>query len=512
MSEPLDPPTVTPPDDTTDLPTVAQPPQPDTSYRSLASLNLVNDPKLMAIVSQKARPVIDSVKSWLVTPEDVRNVPISAQFKKKRKRAETIYNKLEAVKGDHSILNKHLGSIPVTPASNKKVKPKDKVTLKAIKEKVPKLILGEDGESARPFGYQRGLLTLEPDSVQAIPPGVKIGDQVKQYLGHVSELFFAKVKGMEVECMLVNDRVLVSVNDQELVQELADQTLSELLQDAAKLVPSAEDHLRRQRQIGLMSEAFSTVPDDEEPTAIQKEGAAKLAEAEVGYHMDYESREGLGSFLETLRHQAQNALRVQGPYTIDVAATKITEPTCKNAIIAVGTLGGDSHAEQHLALALIKSSHGGKATIAGTKNPCAVCWLTLALVQQAGWALDFNNKPGALWGTTYRGLVAVAKQLNIKDITALWARFVRTADLLPEGEFGQFVVSLRERAELTVVVPRSGGGLVADGLTQDISQLSQEMVDDDDSTYLGNLTEPPATPPPGGYGTPQQSQDDDEDI
>jgi hypothetical protein len=94
-------------------------------------------------------------------------------------------------------------------------------------------------------------------------------------------------------------------------------------------------------------------------------------------------------------------------------------------------------------------------------------------------------------GHHVRGLAAVAAALNITDITALWARFETATDLLPGEQFGQFLVSLRERTGLTVNVPRKGGGLVAEGLTQDISQLSQEMVDDD-STYLGNLTEAPA--------------------
>jgi len=136
--------------------------------------------------------------------------------------------------------------------------------------------------------------------------------------------------------------------------------------------------------------------------------------------------------------------------------------------------------------------------------------LTLALVQQAA-GLGFQQQAGCPVGTTYAGLAAVAAALNITDITALWARFEKATDLLRENSSASSWSPCGSEPDSPSTF-QEGRGLVADGLTQDISQLSQEMVDDDDSTYLGNLTEAPATPPPGGYGTPQHSQVDDEDI
>jgi hypothetical protein len=494
---------------TTDDESDEEPIQPDTSYRDLTTKVKLNA-KVQSIIALKSRAVVDSAKVYVVSSEKTRTGPLTDPTDRvKRKRVEEIHTALNDKTKTRKILDDHFGSMPVD-TTKKKVKSGQKVTLKAIGEQVPKLVLGEDGEGARPYGHQKGMLTLEPDRVHALRPKVKVGGLVKQYLGHISELFFAKVQGMEVECMLVNDRVLVSVNDSDLVKQVAALTLQTLLKEAEQEVATSEDvHNRRRHDVGVMGGALS-VADGVDPTKTQLEGATRLSEAAIGFHMDHDSREGLESFLGMLQEQARSALQVQGPFSIDEAATKITDPTFENAVIAVGTLKNDSHAEQHLALALVKSGYRGKATVAGTKNPCTVCWLTLALVQQAGFDLDFNNNPGALWGTTYRGLSAVAEALNVTDITNLAKRLRKTVDLLPDQEFTQFLTALKEGTNLTIKVPTTGGGLKEKGYTQDITPRSPPFVDNDDRVWMGEETEIPTTPERGTYGTPQQSQEEDD--
>src|SRR5207302_447607 len=172
--------------------------------------------------------------------------------------------------------------------------------------------------------------------------------------------------------------------ESETVGAIAGLKLGELLQQAAEdssaLVDIIDDtHRSRRYRIGVLGEALKLVPEGSKLTEAQLKGVEVLAEAQAGFHLDRDARPMLLSFVRTLQAQVRTITKVQGPYSIEEAATKINDDQYKHTVIAVNALErGKSHAEQHLALAYLKSNNPGPAVVAGTKTPCAVCWLTLA--------------------------------------------------------------------------------------------------------------------------------------
>jgi len=234
----------------------------------------------------------------------------------------------------------------------------------------------------------------------------------------------------------------------------------------------------------------------------------------LGFYLDHAARQGLESFVKTLQAQVRTITQVRGPFSIEEAAEKINDVGFEHAVIAVDALeGGKSHAEQHLALAYLKSHNPGPAVVSGTKIPCAVCWLSLALIHLAGRKLEFNNTPGGLWDTTvFRGLTAIAAELKIVDVTQLWASFVQTYNIVPGGkQFVQYLTALHDQTDLTVTIPEEGGGLKKKGYTQDISGLSREFIEGRPQSPLGSPFREVPDSPRGSYGTPTHTDEETED-
>jgi hypothetical protein len=486
------------------------PAPPTMAYRQLARRLSDVDPRIVDLIERGSRAFADNMKSYLATDPATRGTPLTDEVKeKKRKRVEAATEKVDQVRKDRRLLEPHLGSSAPTPSGG--TLPRDrKVTNKAVKEKTTTHILGEEEEFARPFGHQKGAFNLNPGGVLASYPEVKIGEQTRQYLGNLSNLLFERVSTMEVEAMLANDRILVSTNETATVTSLAGIDLSAALQGAANAVvtDNADHALLRRYKIGVVGEALRALPAGTPLTPGHLAGAKELAELETGFRADHDGRPELESFLRVLKNHVQNALTVQGPCSIDEAARFLVDPAYKHKVIAVKALdGGKSHAEQHLALTLIKSGYTGKAVVAGTKRPCAMCWLTLALAHQNGWNIEFNNEAGGFWDTTViRGLAAVAQALGVVDITDLWTMFVRTNGIQPGGtRFVQYLTSLREGTQLIVNVPTEGGGLAARGLTQDISGLHKDFMEATPDSPMGSQFEDPPASPPGFWGTPPGS-------
>jgi hypothetical protein len=494
-----------------------QPAGPDFSYRNLwPKLDL--GPQVTTIIQTNSRAFVNNLESFMAADPTIQEAPLSNKAKERKRRlSQKVYKKLEGVKKERKGLQAKRGKMPAKAnprASIKQRAKKNEVTIGQVQEKGWEVYMGEgDANAAYPYGKMQGAFNLNPGGVEILSPDVKIGEQTRQYLGHISEVFFAKVKGMEVECMLVNNRLLLSANEAAQVNPMAGFTLHDLLVEAAKALNAdiadtgKRAHARRQFEIGVMGEALKVIPNDAVLNEAQKAGAERLAAAAAGYHVDYGSRKDLEELLRVVQHQVRNAASVQGPYSIDAAATKITDATFQNAVIAVNPLdGGKSHAEQHLALAYIKSGYTGKAVVAGTKIPCATCWLSLALVHQAGYAIEFNNTPGGHWDTSvFRGLAEIARVLGVTDITNLWQRFVDTGTMIQGGR-KQYLTALWENTGLTIKIPREGGGLAAKGLTQDISRLTQYPLDVDNDD-LGTPFDTPGTPKAGGWETPEDDPD-----
>jgi hypothetical protein len=512
---------------TTSTPQPTVPP-PSTDYRNLLLRVGGIDPRIIAQVEPFARGFTNNVKSFVAATPDVRDKPLTTAPKdRKRKLVGEVVDKLAKVRKERVVLGRNYGTLPPpTPVppplpgkSKAKKKPSapKKVPQTVVQKKSVELVQGEEGV-ARPYGHHKGAFNLNESGVLPINPSVQIGAQTRQYLTHVSELFFAKVSTMEVEGMQVNDRLLVSANETSTVSKIAQLKLGDLLQEAAE-DPTAEvdviagAHKSRRYRIGVLGEALKLI-DEGELTETQLKGVEVLAEAQAGFHLDYDARPMLESFVKTLQVQVRTITQVQGPFSIAEAAKKINDDAFKHTVIAVNALeGGKSHAEQHLALAYLKSQNPGPAVVAGTKIPCAVCWLSLALVHQAGRNLDFNNTPGGLWDTTvFRGLSAIATELKIVDVTQLWASFVQAYDILPGGDqFVQYLTALHEQTALTVTIPKKGGGLKEKGYTQDISGLSREFIEGRPQSPLGSPFREVPDSPRGSYGTPTHTDEETED-
>lgn len=478
----------------------------DTGYRNLLSKLKRSHPRVEEIALTHSRHMVNDIKAIMsATPGERQAELTTTTADERRQVALRTFQKLTEVNSERTRFRDYA---PLPDPENEETG--KKVTLTGVRSETSQFVLG-GATKAMPFGPRRGAFSRADDGVRVIEPEVKIGKRTRQYLGHLSEIFFARVKTMEVECMLVNNRILMSTNDAAAVGTLAGQMLGTLLQEAAATINADErdSHRKRQFKIAAMGQALAITDEDEELDEVQEQGAYLLAQAHASYHVDPRAREGMEQILQTVQKQVRKSLAIQGPLSIADAAAAIVDPDYKNAVIAVSPLpGGGSHAEQHLALAYIQSGHGGAASVAGTKIPCATCWLTLALTAQH-LPLEFNNTPGGLWETTtFRGLAAVAGALNITDLGVLSASFELAASLFGEGVFSQYLTALEEQTHLTITIPAKQAKLKDKGLTQDTSALT----DDDEELQPRNTDDDPGwtlttnpLSPPGTYGSDDEN-------
>ena len=380
----------------------------------------------------------------------------------------------------------------------------------SVKDTVSELTAADDREFAMPFGTRRGGVSTTSGEVQAINPGLKVGEQVLQLLGHLAQLFMNTNSDMEYQVLLVNDRLLVASNAQEKISSFAGKDLQSMLSAAAKtpatLTPDGASDKVRAYRVGALAEALraksagAAVP----LTTQLRDGAALLAELEVGYHMDHSARPALASLLSVVQHQALNQVVMHGPVTPDGAVALIGDPNFTNSVILVKpSVKSGWHAEQALVSALVKAGWTRGAAVGGTKLPCFCCWLTLSLVNQCGYPLGFVPTPGFLWeSTTLAGLTSVAQQLHVSDVTSLLSQF-RTAQSMTGDGFGQFMTALKEQSNLTVDTSLSGKKMGEKGLTQNQSQKSFNF-----GHYAPTPVDLPGEAPGspvGTYGTPPSS-------
>jgi uncharacterized protein (DUF1778 family) len=384
------------------------------------------------------------------------------------------------------------------------------INLASVKDSVG-VHITQGKKIARPYGQQKGGASLEEGHVLALNPVIKIGSQTEQLLGRISQLFMNKVNDMEYESMLVNQRVFVSANAQASVTEIAKFNLQSILREAAQKIidDNAESSVLRQYSVGALAAALDSIDPLAELTKQQERGAELLSELAVGHHIDASVREELQGVLKVVQHQIRNRLKLAGPLTPDQAAAAITDDAYLNQVIAVMPPDDFSHAEQYLALALVKAKYTGRAVISGTKNPCSCCWLTLTLVLQNGFDLKFNPTAGLYWPKAARGVRAVADALGISDVSQLMEYFKDANNLTNEnGDFLQHLTALRE-AGLIVKIPEKGGGLAGRGLTQDQSARSVYMVDNPSFSAKklpDSFADYPGSPV-HSYGSPRREDD-----
>lgn len=361
--------------------------------------------------------------------------------------------------------------------------------------------------TAKPFGYQKGAASTVPGEVQALRPGFKLGAQVLQQLGHLSEVFMREVSDMEYQSMLVNNRLLVAANDPQKIRKLREQKLNVLLDKCVLKSPEAgaADSDKRSYRIGALSQALKTDPVDIGPlTKDQNAGAEMLAELEVGHHVDAGSRPDLSSFLNVLASQSMSSLPMIGPLTPERAGPYIELAPDYSVILVEAPDKAKWHAEQILAMTLIRGGWNGGASVGGTKVPCYVCWLTLNLLPQYGYPLNAVQTPGLYWAGNIGALVEVANALGIATVTDLLTALDRVLDRT-DGTFSQFMTDLL--GETDHVIDIAGGSkFKKKGLTQDQSRRSFIMSPQESLAGVDDYDNPPDSPP-GEYGTDDEAED-----
>lgn len=319
-----------------------------------------------------------------------------------------------------------------------------------------------------------------------------------------------KVSDMEVETMLVNGRLYVSANTQKSAKDMAGLNLQSLLKEAAKAFVSdnAKSAALRQYRIGVIGEALAVIDDQEDLTPEQLKGAELLGEYQFGYHAEYDARADLSDMLKLLQNQVRNQLVVRGPFSTTAAAATLTDKDYRGHVMSILPPDDKSHAEQYLALTLAEGRFKGRAVIAGTKNPCSCCWLTLTLMLQKGYDVRFNNFAGAYWPKSARGVALVAQELGVDDVGTLMEYFRRSVDMTGTDHFRQHVTALQE-VGLKVTVPARGGGMSEKHLTQDQTARSVLFVNNpafSTETLPAEFGEIPGSPVQT-YGTPLHDPD-----
>ncbi len=489
-----------------------EPPIRPTATRRSAIDNVqipVND-VLSEVAKQRARVAITNIKLVRDVDPTVANAPLPNPKKDKSRRAAVdMEDAFRKVKRARLIGDEVAG--PFDPN-----RPATKLTEDGAKESVKAGMADFTSDSARrkfekPFGQQMGQASALPGEVHAINPGFKSGENTLQMLGHLSGLFMSTQKDLEYQSMLVNDRIFVAANKAAAITTFRGKTLRDLTEKATKNIVSltADSKEVRPYLIGALSEALKLPATSTlQPTKQQLDGAAILAEHEIGHHVDHDARPGIRSMLNFLQHQALNSQTMVGPVSIDTAKDYVADPKYKNSVILVEPSHATGwHAEQTLVMVLISAKWRTGAMVGGTKLPCLSCWHTLNLLPQHGYPLSLVQTPGLFWSVnTIKGITQVAKALGITTVSDLEACLIKTQKYTGDG-FREYMTAVEEQGDLTVEVKR-GGGLARLGLTQDQSQRSFYLAQRDphpvELTGAPYADQAPASPR-GYYGTPPNS-------
>jgi hypothetical protein len=363
---------------------------------------------------------------------------------------------------------------------------------------------GHSGYEMVDSNYEGALITNDDRGrIQAEPPGTKIGERSVQLLGWLSTALFAFIKTktntVEVEAMIVNNRIFVSANEQAAVTQMCAQCLSDTLNGVANSSFDIADSSGRPMNIAEVAQALKIIPKGSVPTATQLKGAHTIAKLEAEAYQDEDQAELLRQILTVLQSAMQNRTAIYGPVDGDGAARALIDGTLAQRVIAVNGLGTPtkscSHAEQNLVYALAKADYYGPAAVAGTKRPCLTCWLTLKLAQKHGLSIDFKDAAGAFWdSSTFKGLHRVA------DLWGLDYKHLR-AELYEIGGvdndmFTQWVTNMdksRDEDDFQVV---------------EVVDVREEPDLSTVRTQLSQTFSPPSSPPYSPPHTPDQKLDD----
>ncbi len=464
------------------------------------------NPQVGDIVRTNARMTINNVKLVRSGKNLKGKLPVSRD--QSRQLAINIFHSLEQVKRQRLRLASLQGPPLADEASDLTYDGQDESVKEAFRELVG--LENDERDFAQPFGPRKGMVSAEPGEVRALNPGLKIGAQTLQLLGHFSQIFMNKVSDMEYQSMLVNNRIFVASNARAAIESFADQHVADFLEEAAKTIAAenAPSDQERAYRIGALSTVLKLDKASAAPlTPQQSDGAAMLSEYEVGHHVDYPSRKDLQSALNVLQHQARNKIKMCGPFTPEMAAGYVTAGKTYDVIGVETETKGGWHAEQLLAMTLIQAGWKKQVPISGTKLPCYTCWMTLGLLNACGYRVTYTDAPGFFWEcNTVPGLTQIAKALNVTTVSQLLGYFKDIQKRLTESQFTQFMTALTTQSDLEVDVSLPGKKLKAKGLTQDQSQksFSFKVQAPDEEQYFDG---PVPGSPRGYWGSDDESSD-----
>lgn len=210
--------------------------------------------------------------------------------------------------------------------------------------------------------------------------------RTRQVLRQISTAIFGYVREeldmkaeQEVQAMLVNDRILISANDDGTIDALALH-----LKKKAKKV--AHDEYRNEFGNVLKGE---WVQKTRELRTAKKLGAVLRRKRLADHHA--------ANLLRAMA-RAKKCIKVLDLSTDDAGI--VTSPDGDEKVILVK--GSPlPHAEQKLVHALFKAylgGYAGRVYVYGKKRPCYGCYLTLKYVEEHGFPdLWFNSRAGGTW-------------------------------------------------------------------------------------------------------------------
>lgn len=320
---------------------------------------------------------------------------------------------------------------------------------------------------------------------QASGPRPKVADRDLQMLNQLSTLVYEAVYAatgtQEIEAMAVKGCLVISANEEDTVAAIQKVKLSEVLSKA------------NSDKLGDVASALRA-KSGSDLSEREKSGMGRLASLETDTARFPGQVESVQTILETVhKAMAEKTAIIDGGSPQKVAGL-INSGGAKGRVVTVNAWDGPSmscsHAEQNLLYALVLSGYQGKASIAGKKRPCTVCWISLMLVRKAGYDITFNIHPGGFWdGTTYQGLQRIAAVLGFTDETSLAPQVRALAG--EDSDFQQYVTDVLGKGSGTSPVR------LLDALKKG-SQYKTEISTPDRSPTYDFPPTPPRTPPTPG--------------
>ncbi len=288
------------------------------------------------------------------------------------------------------------------------------ITQDKIKATLKKEMLGPRGmgttpkDGSTPEGifakgaYQQGAWKADGEEGVIEGPRNYTAEYDLMLANSVAQAFINNLKGRdikvtEIQCMVLDDRVMVSANEQSAITGLVGRALDKIVDSP----PTGIESWARQRQVDLKARRALLAGASDESSVTQM--AAIVASANI-YGEQATALVALASALKSSKQ------------LVDAGSDPVRYVTSgggANRVILVGS-GRFCHAEQNLLVALVKSGYSGAVTVAGGKRPCAACRVAFALAQESVPQLRYvDNSGGAWFGSSRSSFSQLADALSV---------------------------------------------------------------------------------------------------